>query len=842
MRLDTFPSVFSRRVVLGCWSAIAFLAFAALRAATPSAVIAIDEPATYKTNTTYFPDIGISLTRGYAPFPVFFEGWQSTTREELVRYEWDFGAGTETDEMGRTFEGFNAAHVFETPGTYTVVLKVTNAAGETSAASVTITVMSRDTRTTYYVDSVLGNDSNDGRSPTIGAGHGPWRTATKALGTLKRGNGGVTLAPGDRVLFNRGQTFVLDGAISSADVPYLVSLGHGQACQGIQYGAYGTGPKPRIQWSGTGAGVLFSVNWGGAYLVMSDLDFNFWNSANGSQLNGILFAYAAWKNVLFLRDDFHEPGNGVWTIPGLDPKPAGIFTVSCTADNHQTYSTSVTQLFGSVSRLALLNNKFDQAGNHICYLETVDKGVIAGNVFSRPAFGRTAIRITGGPAGATGNNIVVSDNRFLGWVDPINNPAGAHNGGGRRYYYLLVHFGPNGDGQQLIDNVVFERNVVTNFEVGLSIDNAANMVVRNNLFVAPAAGTGLSLNQSSALGWGYRPLTNVLVQGNTFISGSYWLDPSSTGDAYPLLRMRPYSGPSTFGGADTNVQVVDNLFATSAQGKAPGAIELTAAVPGFTSAHNLFHFPNLAGGPFLRFAGVARLLADWRSATGNDAASLVGDPEFEGGAISELNSGAPGVPASLAAGEAEAAQLISAVRLTAGSPAVDAGANFGVWLAFDFLRQARPVDGDGDGTSTTDIGAFEFVGVVPATYATWRAAHFTGAELSDDAISGPQADPDGSGLVNYARYAFDLSPRGPVAAPIAVGSVVSGGVTYAMLTFARRTAGSDLSYTVEASTDLVTWTPLATHAPGIPAAVTVRDSVAMSAAPRHFLRVRITAP
>jgi hypothetical protein len=132
----------------------------------PVALIRIAEPDFY-ASSSYFPDLGITLTRGFAPFPVFFEGWPSSPREELVRYDWDFGAGTETDEMGRTFEGFNAAHVFETPGTYTTSLRVMNASRVWSnPVTVSITVLSRDSANTYYVDSAVGADSNDGKSPT----------------------------------------------------------------------------------------------------------------------------------------------------------------------------------------------------------------------------------------------------------------------------------------------------------------------------------------------------------------------------------------------------------------------------------------------------------------------------------------------------------------------------------------------------------------------------------------------------------------------------------------------------------------------------------------------------
>jgi hypothetical protein len=41
----------------------------------------------------------------------------------------------------------------------------------------------------------------------------------------------------------------------------------------------------------------------------------------------------------------------------------------------------------------------------------------------------------------------------------------------------------------------------------------------------------------------------------------------------------------------------------------------------------------------------------------------------------------------------------------------------------------------------------------------WRMAHFTEEEVSDPAISGPDADPDGDGISNQREYVFGTAPR-----------------------------------------------------------------------------------
>ncbi len=142
-----------------------------------------------------------------------------------------------------------------------------------------------------------------------------------------------------------------------------------------------------------------------------------------------------------------------------------------------------------------------------------------------------------------------------------------------------------------------------------------------------------------------------------------------------------------------------------------------------------------------------------------------------------------------------------------------------------------------------DLGAFEYVAPVPQTYAAWRTANFTSADLTNDAVSGPNADPDGCGLANFARYAFALPARGFVASPITLGSATSAGATYLTLTFPRRTTAADLTYTLESSTDLTTWTvvPGCTYSAGS-GPITAQDAVAMGNAPRRFLRLRVTTP
>ncbi len=128
------------------------------------------------------------------------------------------------------------------------------------------------------------------------------------------------------------------------------------------------------------------------------------------------------------------------------------------------------------------------------------------------------------------------------------------------------------------------------------------------------------------------------------------------------------------------------------------------------------------------------------------------------------------------------------------------------------------------------------------SYAAWRTANFSPTEAAQNAISGPDADPDGAGLSNFTRYAFVLAARGPVRPPVTTGTAVKDGSTYLTLIFNRRASATGLTYTVETSTDLRVWTsvPDAVFAPAA-APVTYQDTVALGAAPRRFLRLRVAS-
>ncbi len=383
-------------------------------------------------NSEWMAGAPVSATQSYAPMAVFFEGWKSEPREEITKYEWNFGDGSET------FQGFNAAHVYEQPGTYNATLTVTNKFGWSSIDSVTIQVFAPN-GTTYYVDSELGNDSNAGTAQ----GSGAWKTAARAFG--QKG------LPGDRILFNRGQIFpVAVGAISSNGWRNVY---------GVMFGAYGTGSKPLIKLSGSSSGNLFPTASTAGHMTISDLAFDL-TSAEGATA-----AMLQWtgnvQNPLFLRVDVSNCANGYL----MQSQVTGPFFVESSVVN----STAV-QLYTTCARIVTLNSLFDLSGNHNAYLEVVNKGVFTGSTFGRCVFGRHAFRMSGRDNPTT-NNVVITNNNFVGWIEP----------GGTRYNWMLVHLAPNVTDLQIMKDVIFENNTLSDAETLLNVGNYENLVVRNNV-------------------------------------------------------------------------------------------------------------------------------------------------------------------------------------------------------------------------------------------------------------------------------------------------------------------------------------------------------------------------
>lgn len=127
---------------------------------------------------------------------------------------------------------------------------------------------------------------------------------------------------------------------------------------------------------------------------------------------------------------------------------------------------------------------------------------------------------------------------------------------------------------------------------------------------------------------------------------------------------------------------------------------------------------------------------------------------------------------------------------------------------------------------------------VPAGYAAWRLANFSSSDAANDAVSGPGAVASADGLTNLAKYALGLPPTTP--APSGLPTFQLSGDDW-VFTFAHPADRSDISYTVEFSTDLIQWqTTVATLQNEADGRQTWTARVASSGRPQIFFRLRFT--
>ena len=102
----------------------------------------------------------------------------------------------------------------------------------------------------------------------------------------------------------------------------------------------------------------------------------------------------------------------------------------------------------------------------------------------------------------------------------------------------------------------------------------------------------------------------------------------------------------------------------------------------------------------------------------------------------------------------------------------------------------------------------------PVAYAAWQTQYFSAAQQADPSVSDPSAAPQGDGVSNLLKYAFNINPAQPMsasdrAALPAFAITMSNGTQYLSLTYRQYASLSGVSVSVQTSPDLVTWTTVA---------------------------------
>lgn len=267
-----------------------------------------------------------------------------------AKFEWDFGDnGTRFNKL----TGWNAAHTYDQPGTYTVALTVTDSAGRRTKTTATVKIAA-DTRRVIYVDA-NGSDSNSGASPAQAV-----RTFARA-GDLADDN--------TKILLRNGQSFNVGEPV------YFNSTN-------LTIGTYGDGAKARMVKTEASTTTMIFLLAGSHDVVVEGIEFDSKWGLDSSYGTGKVPARALTvfgTNVTVRDCTFRNLCDAVNTL-GL---PKGVLV----QDNSFTDEMRGYSIWGEGTDHVYLGNTM-RGSRHEHLIRTSNAGVtrllIAGNDMSRP--------------------------------------------------------------------------------------------------------------------------------------------------------------------------------------------------------------------------------------------------------------------------------------------------------------------------------------------------------------------------------------------------------------------------------------------------------------------------
>ncbi|HEX8521002.1 MAG TPA: PKD domain-containing protein [Tepidisphaeraceae bacterium] len=402
------------------------------------------------------------------------------------KVEWDFG---DANSKYNKLSGFNAAHVYERPGNYTIAMKLTNQAGKSTTTYTNVTVTEAARRVIYV--SQWGNDNNSGSSP---------QTAVQSFARASQ-----LLSDNTEILFERGGTFNVNNAMNVGRSNVVI-------------GSYGSGEKPVVRYTGVmrlGAQII-TMNSAARHVTVRDITFD---SVGGARdYDGMAQAVAPAGSDITIRDcQFLNLADAICA----NGKPTGLLV----QDNTAPLGTRGYFAWVEGSDQAYIGNTVaDSMYQHCLRNEGTDRLLIAFNNFSNPAEGviKGTLNLHKGTfMWVTGNKL----NSGTMSIGPLGGGDGLNNKDWRATNVVLEYNQINSDVQILhgAEHIMCDNNVVwgeTNFRVDgwnsaynrgvidLNIINntginsgdhgnflllngeATDVTVTNNLYVAPNLVTG----------------------------------------------------------------------------------------------------------------------------------------------------------------------------------------------------------------------------------------------------------------------------------------------------------------------------------------------------------------
>lgn len=537
--------------------------------------------------------------------------------------------------------------------------------------------------TIYYVDSVSGNDGNNGTS-TASA----WRTLSKVNST--------TFAPGDQILLKRGATF------SGMAWP----KGSGQSGAPITLGAYGTGNRPLINGGANEAAVKLHNQ---QYWVIQDIETTGGSPRGISILNdsGSMLNYFRVLNCVV-----HDVGGSDTTNPGNDlGKKQGLISFwapngsngshfndviidGCTAYTTQRWAgivvysnASANDTGASVSITIRNNNVHDVYGDGIIVFSAKDWVILESNVVYD--IGKAPTSLIGTPNGI--------------WTWRSNNAT-------VRYNEVYQTHSPTADGGAFdidfynTNNWVEYNYAHDNDAYGVAVFGAAdnignsvytgvtdNAVVRYNIFSnngREAGGYGSGQGDFYVLTWSGGSINGLQIYNNT----SYW-NPAANDYAVRMLGIN-------FVGSNPKIFKNNLIYST-----VPKILAVNNNAISFDN--NLYWYAGVGNPEFYKNNVSYSSFASYRNASGSDLNGIYADPKLS--SPSYHSTGKP----------------TTQFTLLNDSPAINAGVNVNGGSR-DFL-----------GNSSSQGGAID-IGAVESSFSTTNLISNPGFEWD-----GPTQSPSG---------------------------------------------------------------------------------------------------
>lgn len=548
-----------------------------------------------------------SRFNGVAPLSVFFDA-STTTATSTTRpyhdleYRWDFGDAAGSPVSGTTWAttgaragvssrnaatGPGAGHVFESPGTYTVNLTVTD--GTNTVTNNCARIVVQDPEAVFAgTNTICVSTSGTFTDCPVGATNVTSSNFTSAINTYTASN--------RRVLFRRGETFTgASSGILDVNGPGII-------------GAYGTGTKPIVNGPGTAPVITLGTYGSGLYTDWRIMDLNLNGQNNQAGENVGIGAVGQFNQVTILRVDVVGTSTGYaashWTLTSgqqsfdqwaiHDSTAAGV--PNCNWTGHYICNW---RIYVVGTRWSMQGNTLDNLGNpstlyaggsHVIRTEMLQNSVISNNTLRGAGDFQVDIKLHawawGGGAGGNATagtyteKVIIADNKI--------------EGGANTWY---VSLGPQDEiSDERVRDVILERNWFTansRTQVPMHI-NSSQTTIRNNICNLSGAAYHTCVNVSR---WGITPEpSDTQIYNNTFYSGAGTADFVGVEIATAtntIVRNNLVSAPSSaspviISGTGTGLVSSNNLLNNT-----PSDV-FVSATPSATVSFGLKSLPNLA--------------------------------------------------------------------------------------------------------------------------------------------------------------------------------------------------------------------------------------------------------